>query len=107
MEKKLTLKELIEKHLGFQGKTDDKAWLQASAKHYLESGTVTGSFYSAIESIVKEVAKESWDTARGSTLRNTDIDDGDGAPDIVCNYMNIGEDRDLYIKNLTTTHDTK
>lgn len=50
------LHTLIEKHLRFEGKTDDKWWLQASAKHYLESGKVSGSFYSAIQKIAEEYA---------------------------------------------------
>lgn len=46
------LKAAIEKHLHFHGKTNDKWWLQASVKHYLDSGSVSGSFFEAIEKIV-------------------------------------------------------
>lgn len=50
--------EAIEKHFGFQGKTDDKAWFQASVKHYLETGKPSGSFYQAIVSAMSEYAKQ-------------------------------------------------
>ena len=48
------LDNLIEKYLGFQGKTNDKEWLQSSVKYYLESGSVSGSFYQSIKEIIKE-----------------------------------------------------
>lgn len=48
------MEDLIDKHLSFHGKTDDKWWLQASVKHYLETGKISGSFHQAIESIMNE-----------------------------------------------------
>lgn len=48
------LSDIVKKHLGFHGKTDDKWWLQASIKHYLETGNVSGSLYQAIVEIIKD-----------------------------------------------------
>ena len=51
------LHTLVQKHLHFQGKTDDQWWLQASVKTYLENGKVSGSFYEAIKKIAVEYAE--------------------------------------------------
>lgn len=48
------LLDCIEKHLNFIGGSNDKWYLQASVKSYLESGIVSGSFRDAIKSIVSE-----------------------------------------------------
>lgn len=59
----------IEKHLHFQGGTDDKWFLRASIKHYLETGRVSGSFYDAIRSIYNELISHSQDnltTSKGT-----------------------------------------
>lgn len=50
------LVDLIQKHLHFHGGTDDKWWLQASVKTYLEHGKISGSFYQALEKIAEEYA---------------------------------------------------
>lgn len=52
--------ELIKKHLEFQGKTDDKWYLQSSVRNYLETGKVSGSFYESIIDIIKNY-KISWE----------------------------------------------
>lgn len=43
-----TASQIIYDHLFFQGNTDDKWYLQASIKHYLETGKPSGSFHEAL-----------------------------------------------------------
>lgn len=49
------IQKAIEQHLHFQGGTNDKWWLQASIKHYLETGTITGSLNEAIRAVVNQI----------------------------------------------------
>jgi len=50
------IKKLIKSNLSFQGGSNDKEWLQASVKHYINSGSISGSFYQAIKSAMTEYA---------------------------------------------------
>jgi hypothetical protein len=40
--------------LSFQPKTDDKWWLQASVKYYLENGKISGTFSSELQAAIQE-----------------------------------------------------
>jgi len=48
------IKEIIEKHLGFLGGTDDKWWLQSSIDYYRKAGKPSGSLYKAVEECMKD-----------------------------------------------------
>lgn len=54
MKEILSKEEIIKKHLGFQGGTDDKWYLQASIKHYQEKGMPSGSLFTLISSCMDE-----------------------------------------------------
>ena len=51
-----TIEDVLKKHISFQGKTDDKWWLQSSIKHFSETGFVTGSLHDAITAAMTEWA---------------------------------------------------
>lgn len=50
---------IIKKHLGFQGSTNDKWWLQASIDYYRKSGMPSGSLYEAIEKAMEAYKSQS------------------------------------------------
>lgn len=52
-------KEIIDKYLSFDSKTNDKWQLQAAVKYFLESGKVTGTFHAAISNCMDNYLKES------------------------------------------------
>lgn len=64
-ESKPTVEEVLTRLTSFQAKTSDKWWLQESIRHYLEHGTISGSFRDAILKAMDEYA----------TLRNQELQD--------------------------------
>lgn len=50
--------QIISENLFFEGKTDDKAWLRASIKHYLETGNISGSLHEKISLAMDEYAAQ-------------------------------------------------
>lgn len=55
-ESKPTVEEVLTRLTSFQAKTSDKWWLQESIRHYLEHGTISGSFRDAILKAMEEYA---------------------------------------------------
>ena len=74
------IKEIIEKHLGFLGGTDDKWWLQSSIDYYRKAGKPSGSLYKAVEECMKDYLNSQQPKAVITTIKE------------VCEFCGYGKD---------------